>query len=279
MSPDLKGLTAVITGAGAGIGRSLALEFAAQGMNVGVLDIREGCAADVARECSGRGVQAVGIGCDVTARDQIQAAAVRVLAELGPPSLLWPNAGVLVHGGITDTDRDALKWIYAVNLEGVIGTVRAFMPAMRTIGGWRHVAITSSLGGLVHPPSPRSSLYCATKYAVIGVAEALRMELQAEEIGVSVICPGIVNTRIWNGEVAKPERFGGPGEKPEAAGELWRNTGMDPDSVAKLALSAVLEGSFYVLVGAAESMTRVATRDEAVHRGWHEYAEISALSQ
>jgi NAD(P)-dependent dehydrogenase (short-subunit alcohol dehydrogenase family) len=104
--------------------------------------------------------------------------------------------------------------MFSVNVDGLIDTVRAFVPEMKQAAGWRRIMITGSMAGLVQIVDGGPSAYGATKYAAVGIAEALRAELAADRIGVTLFCPGTVNTRIWDGARARPARFGGPSYAP-----------------------------------------------------------------
>lgn len=237
----------MVTGGGDGIGRALVMELAKQGMHMAILDIRKAAAEETAEACRDLGVRSLAASCDVSVCSEIEAAAERVRAELGPVNLIWGNAGLGIAEGITTAKREALRWMYAVNVDGLIDTVRAFVPQMKAQDGWRWVGITGSMAGLVQISDGGPTAYGATKYAGVGIAEALRAELAPNGIGVTLICPGTVNTRIWDGRRARPDRFGGPQRAPEAAGERWRTIGMDVDEVAAVAIDGLRAGAFYVV--------------------------------
>lgn len=276
MLRDLRGLSAAITGAGDGIGRAAALRLADLGMNLAILDIREEAALLTAEDCSRRGVRAVGLSCDVSIPEATQVAADAANDLLGPIALVWANAGVLAHGGLTTLPCEMLRWMFSANVDGVINTVRAFAPQLRQQTGWRKIAITASTAGLVHAPSVRSSAYCATKHAVVGIGEALRTELMEEGIGVTLFCPGIANTRIWDGAKARPERFGGKEHKPEEAGDLWRRIGMDVQQLAVTAVEGVRNDEFLVIVPGGACVGRIETRAETVQRGIRTTSKVTA---
>ena len=267
MTIDLRGLSAAITGGGDGIGRAIALNLAGLGMDLAILDIREDAARQTAEACAERGARAIALGCDVSMPAEIEAAAEQARASLGPIALLWANAGLGIPGGLTTAPREALRWMMSVNIDGLIDTVRAFVPGMRQEMGWRRVAITGSMAGLVQIAAGGPSAYGASKYAAVGIAEALRAELLADGIGVTLFCPGTVNTRIWDGARARPARFGGPHRAPESAGERWRAAGMDVDEVARIAVEGLREDAFYVVVPeSAERAQRIDARTEALKR-------------
>jgi NAD(P)-dependent dehydrogenase (short-subunit alcohol dehydrogenase family) len=256
---DLSGLTGVVTGGGDGIGRALALELAGQGMNVAVLDIREAAAEETAAACRAKRVRSMALRCDVTVFEDMEAAAGRVQVELGPVKLIWANAGVVVQKGITTAKAEEFRWMYAVNVEGTLNTILAFVPAMKAQTGWRWVGVTASAGGL--GMAKAHTAYCTTKFAGVAIAEALREELSDDGIGVTLACPGIVNTRIWDGRRARPERFGGAQYAPEEAGERWRIAGMDADAVSRIAVEGLRRGDFYVIASRTAART-----EEAIDR-------------
>jgi NAD(P)-dependent dehydrogenase (short-subunit alcohol dehydrogenase family) len=269
---DLAGLIGVLTGGGEGMGRAMALHLARAGMSVAVLDVDEVAARATVAECGKLGAKAIALKCDVTLPAELEAAALRVKAELGPVNLLWAHAGVGLGSeeGFLQARRESIRWMYAVNVEGVIDTVRTFAPAMLKHSGWRHVAITGSMAGLVQCVAGRPVTYAASKYATIGVAEALRAELEPAGIGVTLFCPGTTNTRMWDSTRNRPARFGGPEHLPEEAGERLRSTGMDPDEVAAFAVAAVRSGRFYaVMPDDAARAKRIVERNRAIEEAIH----------
>lgn len=263
--PDLENKLAVITGAADGIGAALARQLAARKMRVAILDIRGDAAEATAASLRASGVEAESFACDVSICEQIEDTAQAVRARMGEVSLVWANAGLGIPQGILDAPRDALRWVYSVNLDGVIDTLRAFVPPMQAQEGWRWVGVTGSIAGLVRVPGGASGAYSASKHAVIGVAEAIRSELEPSGVGVTLLCPGIVNTRIWDGARARPDRFGGPTHRPEAVGEQWRQTGMDVDEVCDIAVQAMVNGEFYAVVPDNQATAdRIEARSDAI---------------
>lgn len=265
---DLTGLVGVVTGGGDGIGRALCLELARQGMHVAVLDIREDAAAAVALACGQEGVKALALTCDVSLPEELEQAAAIVRRDLGPVSLVWANAGLGIAHGFIGARRDALKWMYGVNVDGTIDTLRAFVPAMQEQTGWRHVGITGSMAGITSPDDGAPSAYAASKFAVVGIAEGLRGELAPDGIGVTLLCPGLVDTRIWDGARARPERYGGPRTLPEDVGEHWRTEGMAAEEVGRLGVDAARAGQFYaVMPDDAARGARIEERTRAIMAG------------
>ena len=262
---DLENKLAVITGAADGIGAALARQLALRKMRLAILDIRGDAAAATAANLRALGVEAESFACDVSICAQVEDAAQAVRARMGEVSLVWANAGLGIPQGILGARRDDLKWMYSVNLDGLIDTLRAFVAPMQAQQGWRWVGVTGSIAGLVRVASGASGAYSASKHAAIGVAEAIRGELEPSGVGVTLLCPGIVSTRIWDGERARPDRFGGPAHRPEAVGEQWRQTGMNVDAVCEIAVQAMVNGDFYAVVADNQSTAdRIETRADAI---------------
>lgn len=241
----IAGRVAVVTGAGEGIGRALALGLARAGADVAVIDIDVAAAVRVAGEISAIGRRGKAIDCDVSQRADIEAAAGMVLAELGEPGIVWANAGVGAMGGVLGMGESNLDWLYSVNVMGMLHTLRAFAGDLTRQPGGGAIGLTSSVSGFT-PLGAYAAAYGATKHAVVGIGEALRAELAETGIGITILCPGLINTRIWDAGRARPERFGGETRLPEEVGERWRNHGMSADWVAEEAIATLQSGGGYV---------------------------------
>lgn len=209
---------ALVTGAGDGIGEMLARKLAAAGMRVCVQDIREDAAAQVAKDI---GSSAFPLAFDISDREACFAAADTLRAH-GPLHLLWLNAGVGIGSPVINGKQNAIEWAMGVNALGTIWTAQAFKPLMENANGPRHVGITASTAAL-RPPEGDFPLYATTKHATFAIAEALRGELAAEGIGTTILCPGLLNTNIWNGAKARPQRFGGARQMDPSISGMWDN--------------------------------------------------------
>jgi NAD(P)-dependent dehydrogenase (short-subunit alcohol dehydrogenase family) len=186
---ELRGGTALVTGAGAGIGRATAHALAAEGAAVIVTDIDLGAAELVAKELDAQGRTATAHHLDVT-----DAAAVSALAAaVGPVDVLVCNAGVGMAGRFADLSLEDWRWIRSINLDGVVHCAHAFGPPM-TDRRRGHVAIVSS--GLAYTIRATEPAYVTTKAAVLALARCLRADWHAHGVGVTAICPGVVNTGI-----------------------------------------------------------------------------------
>ena len=147
----IAGTNAVITGGGDGIGRALTLELAKAGANVAVTDIRTDAAEAVAAEAAALGVKSIGLSCDVTDEASIEEMAAQAAAELGPMQIVWANAGLGIGQGFTTARRENLRWMYQVNVDGIIDTVRAFSDSLKEQSGFRAIGVTASMASLTHP--------------------------------------------------------------------------------------------------------------------------------
>ena len=261
------GRVAAVTGGADGIGRALAEALAAAGMAVAILDVRGEAAQETAAAIIAAGGKAQAYVCDVTLYDQLEATAMAVKADLGAVSLLCVNAGVGAAGGMISASPKAIDWVFAVNVRGVIDTLRAFVPRMDDESGPRHVCFTASSASLTSPSGPLA-LYAGSKHATIGVAEAAAAELETMGIGCTILCPGLINTRIWDGARARPEHFGGPRFMPEATGDHWRTTGMAVDWVAEEALKAIAANARYCAPIDAHSADDFEMRASAIRAGF-----------
>lgn len=246
---DYAGKTAVVTGAGDGIGAMLAKGFAEVGLRVGVLDIRADAAEAVASEIGG---DAFALAADVSDRASLAEAAEEVRATGGDLSLLWVNAGVGVGSPVVNGKPEAIDWAFGVNVLGAVWTAQAFAPLLRETQGLRHVGFTASTAALVAPEGD-FPLYAATKHGTMAVAEAMRGEFAKEGIGATILCPGLLNTNIWDGARARPDRFGGPRSMDPAIAGRWRDA-KTPDVMWPHIAQTVAAGGGYLVCNTAREM-------------------------
>lgn len=243
---QLTGRTAVITGAASGIGAALARRFAAAGMNLVLADIEPGPLDEVAGELSDQGVDLVTVVCDVSRGDDVDRLAAAAVDRFERVHLLCNNAGVGAGGMVAQMTEDDWAWVLGVNLWGVIHGLRAFLPGMLAHGEPAHVVNTASVAGLL--ATPFMGAYNASKFAVVAISETLyhEMGLSGGSVGVSVLCPGWVNTRIHE---ASRNRPGASAEASDGAGLLAGvlASGMAPERVADAVHDAVVANRFYVL--------------------------------
>lgn len=240
MKLDLTGKLALVTGAGSGIGKATALQLASHGARIVVTDIDERRVAAMKAELGDR--CAFDRVVDVANRDAMRSLADDVHRKLGALDVLVNNAGVGHSGGILDTPLEDWDWVVGVNLWGVIHGCHFFVPKMVDSGRGGHVVNIASAFGL--GAGPGVAPYCTTKFAVVGLSESLRGELEPHHVGVSAICPGLINTDIINrGRFADEKRRGG-------IAKTFETRGRSPDAVAKAVLHAIEKNVAVVPVGA-----------------------------
>jgi len=263
---DLRGKTAVVTGGASGIGRALALRLAGEGANVVVADLDPAGMEAVAAQARSLGVKALTVRTDVSELAQVETLAARAFEAFGAVHVLCNNAGVAAWGGLESATHRDWQWVLGVNLWGVIHGVEAFVPRMIERGEPAHIVNTASMAGLV--ASKGLGVYNTSKYAVVGLSETLAKDLKPYRIGVSVLCPMGVETRIRESERNRPaplrnERTVGGGEPVELLGRY-----LTPEAVADMVLAAIGSGELYVITHdeALEPLRRRAERLERAVR-------------
>jgi NAD(P)-dependent dehydrogenase (short-subunit alcohol dehydrogenase family) len=228
----------------------MARAFGRAGMNVVLADIDRDAASDAAERLSHEQIKVIPVRCDVTERASIESAAQESVAAFGKVHVVCNNAGVAVGGPIgTVRDRD-WDWIIDVNLKGVVYGTEIFLPLIQRHGEGGHIVNTASMAGMVSPPGMEP--YCATKFAVVAMSEGWHQQLAPMNIGVSVLCPGFVKTRIHESGRARQDRYGGVGEVDPGVGDTREQavqnvlSGIDPDIVGNRVLEAVTNGELYI---------------------------------
>ena len=184
----------MITGAASGIGRASAFAFAEQGASLILTDIDAEGLARTALLCRKLGATVDEERVDVSDRAQCERSPMRVHARIAAVDVLINNAGVAAAGSFVGTSLDTWDWVLSINLKGVVHGCHYFVPKMVERGSGGHVVNVASLAGLV--ASRRMSVYSATKFAVVGMSESLRQELEPHGISVTTICPGVIDTPI-----------------------------------------------------------------------------------
>jgi NAD(P)-dependent dehydrogenase (short-subunit alcohol dehydrogenase family) len=232
---DLRGRTVLVTGAGSGIGRELTLLAAHRGADLVICDVNEPGLAEVETTLRDRGGGVLARRVDVASRDQMRDFAEAVHAEAGAVDLLINNAGVGLGAGFLDTELEDWDWILGINVLGVVHGCRFFVPRMVERGAGGHVVNLSSMAGFFATPSLVA--YSATKFAVLGLSEALREELRPYGIGVTAICPGMINTPITRNAPARGS-LADPAAR-ERMVALYRRRNYGPERVARNILRAV----------------------------------------
>ena len=244
---ELDGRVALVTGGGSGIGRGIALALAGAGMHVVVADIELDAAEAVAAEL---GAEASADSVDVTDPAAVEALAERCFERHGGVDVLCNNAGVIGPTPLGPGSVDNWRWIVDVNILGVAHVINAFVPRMRArvgdTGGEAHIVNTASMAGLRAGDGWAHSAYGASKFAVVSMSRNLRGELAGSGIGVSVLCPGGVDTRIWEAGRNRPAERGGP-EAYERPDRLLPARVLDPLVVGRHVLRAIREDALYII--------------------------------
>jgi NAD(P)-dependent dehydrogenase (short-subunit alcohol dehydrogenase family) len=239
------GRVAVVTGGGSGIGRGLALALAREGARVVVADVDEADAAETVRLVAAAGAEGLAVRTDVADRRQVESLADHVFDRYGATHLLCNNAGVVVHGALQSATWEDWQWVMGVNLWGVVHGLLAFVPRMIAGGEGGHVVNTASMAGLV--ASQGLGVYNTTKYAVVGLSETLAKDLRPHRIGVTVVCPMGVATRIREAARNRPAGLRNTPGAPDAHEMTLIGRTLDPDAVAAQTLAAVRAGALYVI--------------------------------
>lgn len=268
---SLAGRTAVITGAASGIGRAMARRFSTEGMRVVAADVDAGALDELVADPRFPSPARV-VPTDVSDPSSVEELADLVFREFGEVGLLCNNAGVGPMGTIWEVDVPEWEWVLGVNLWGVINGVRSFVPRMLESGRAGHVVNTALMAGLIAGREMtrwRLGAYAASKHAVVAISHTLYAELRTAgaPIGVSLLCPAAVDTRIWDTERLRPPPPKGPEPGKPSSQEAERlraqlRTGLElgntPAEVAGMVLEAVLEDRFYVFTspGSAEQVGR-----------------------
>jgi NAD(P)-dependent dehydrogenase (short-subunit alcohol dehydrogenase family) len=247
---ELQGKTAVITGGASGIGLATATQLATSGVNLVLGDIEEGTLASAVKGLQDTGARVLGVRTNVTIEADILAIRDAALAEFGAVHVVFNNAGV-ASGATIGTPTDVWKWVIDVDLYGVIYGINAFVPLFLEQNEG-HVVNTASLAGL--GGAPGMGPYCAAKFAVVGLSESLfhELALMGSNVGVSVLCPGFVKTRIHESARNMPDELTSYNDEPAAQliadlASQAVNAGIDAEVVAGAVENAIRTNKFWIL--------------------------------
>jgi NAD(P)-dependent dehydrogenase (short-subunit alcohol dehydrogenase family) len=231
----------------------MARGFAENGMNVMLADIEQGALDLALKDLSQYGNHLRGIPCDVADADSVERAAQATEAAFGRVHVVCNNAGVAAGGGIDLISLDNWRWVIDVNLMGVVHGIRSFLPRIRSHGEGGHIVNTASMAGMISGGMGFSP-YSASKFAVVAMSEGLAQQLKPHGIGVSVLCPEFVRTRIGESGRNRPSRYGevptldpaSPAAALVAEIATRIEAGIDPADVARRVLDAIRNDELYV---------------------------------
>jgi len=262
----LRDRVAVVTGAASGIGLAMVQRFAAEGMKVVMADVETAALDAAAAAVRPRAPAVLTVTVDVARAEDVERLAGETYAAFGAAHVVCNNAGVAVIGAVHEHSLADWQWVIGVNLWGVIHGVRAFVPRMLAGGDEGHIVNTASIAGL--STSPFMSVYDVTKHGVVALSESMFKEFQATgaPIGVSVVCPGLINTNIMRSSRNRPAELAEEGKAGPMAQQLGQGLGdrltrgYPPSEVADQVLRGIREKRFYVVPAQPEVLEAVTIR-------------------
>lgn len=275
---ELAGRTAVVIGGGSGVGRGIALGLAGAGMNVVVADIERPSAEAVRDEIATRGRTAVAEVVDGTDRDSLRSLAESVTAGFGGVHVLSNNVGVVTDRSLDEATEADWAWVVEFNFMSIVRAVDVFLPHLRAHGEPGHIVNTASMAALLALPPAMAGgthlgLYTATKHAILGYSEILRGELEPDGIGVSVLCPGMVESNLGATSARnRPERYGGPTEPPQGS---MPPGSMPGEEVGPIVVDGIRANRLHILTH-PESWPMVAARQQRLKDDFDWFASRKA---
>jgi NAD(P)-dependent dehydrogenase (short-subunit alcohol dehydrogenase family) len=245
---EVQGKTAFITGGASGIGLGMAKVFAKAGMQVVIADIRQDHLDQAMEHFSNTNFRVHPVRLDVSDRAAFAHAADEAERVFGPVHVVCNNAGINMFAPMDECTYDDWDWIMGVNLGGVINGIQTFIPRLKAHGEGGHIVNTASMAAFI--TGPGAGIYTATKFAVRGLTESLRWNLAPLNIGVSVLCPGLVNSAIYESDKVRPEALSknvGPVDQAfmERLADIHK-VGMDPVEVGEKVLSGIRRNDLYI---------------------------------
>ena len=245
---QVEGKVAFITGGGSGVGLGMAKVFARAGMKVVIADIRQDHLDAAMANFTNTNFQVHPVRLDVADRADFARAADEAEAKFGPVDVVCNNAGINMFAPMDECTYEDWDWIMGVNLGGVVNGVQTFVPRMKARGQGGHIVNTASMAAFI--TGPGAGIYTTSKFAVLGLSESLRWSIAHYNIGVSVLCPGLVNSQIYESEKIRPEKFAhdvGPIDQAfmQRLPEVHK-VGMDPVEVGEKVLASIKRNDLFI---------------------------------
>jgi len=241
---QLAGKVAVITGGASGIGRGTALAMARRGTDLVIADINDRRLEETRAAITALGRRALAVHCDVSNDAHVERLGATALREMGHVDIVMNNAGVVLRGALEQISVADWEWSFGINLLGVVRGIRAFLPHMLERGSG-HIINTGSVAGLI-ALTGEGAPYVASKFAIVGLSEAFALYARPRGIGVSVLCPGAVDTNLHETERAigiTPENA----QAEAASSAVFHSVLMTPEQIGKIVVDAVQQQRFFVL--------------------------------
>ena len=265
-----EGRVAVVTGAASGIGLALAQRFAAEGMKVVMADVEAAALDRAAAAVRATAPAVLATRVDVSRAEDVERLARETYAAFGAAHVVCNNAGVAVIGAAHEHSLADWQWVLGVNLWGVIHGVRAFVPRMLAGGDEGHIVNTASMAGLT--TAPFMSVYDVTKHGVVALSESMYKELEmtGAPLGVSVVCPGLIDTNIMRSSRNRPAELaeeGKAGPMAQAFGQGLADrltTGYPPSEVAEQVVRGIRNRRFYIVPAQPEVRQWAAVRAQDI---------------
>jgi len=272
---DISGKTAIVTGAASGIGLGIATALAEAGANVVMADIQTEALEQAADALSGTNKRVLPVRIDVTQEQSVINALAEAERNFGKLHIACNNAGVPMHGtellGVPPGDWE---FVIGVNVWGIIHGLRHFVPAIVKHGEPGHIVNTASVAGFQNRRGTHQAPYSMSKYAALSLSEALEHELEGTNVGVSVLCPGPVDTNIARGAGNRPDHMGGPQVRANDEAVLAQRLsteGLDPKMAGERVVDAIRTNTFYAFVSAVPAdviKARHRRIEEALDSSW-----------
>jgi NAD(P)-dependent dehydrogenase (short-subunit alcohol dehydrogenase family) len=245
---DLEGKVAFITGGANGLGLAMAKSFASAGMKIVLADIEQDALDKAIASFGETNANVHGIIVDVTDRAAMAAAADEAENVFGPVHVVCNNAGVAAGGTMDTISYEDWDWVLGVNIGGVVNGIQTFIDRMKKHGEGGHFVNTASLAGFI---AGAGGPYATSKFAVVGMSEVLRNDLEPHNIGVSVLCPAFVKTRIHEADRNRPDEFHNPDaaeitDEERAVSGAMVNSGIEPEIIGECVLEGVRNNELYL---------------------------------